>query len=361
MRNPRILYIGNANPNQTSGHRRCALVRMGCNVTSIDPRELLPRFFRNSIVSKLEFHSGYVWSQPWIYTAICRYIAGLGVHSFDIVWVNGGELLGRNLVEFLASKYGKVVLYNNDDPFGGRDGRRFDSLKAAISQYTVCVTVREGNTREYLAAGASRALRVWMSYDEGSHAPKGNAFPEERFTSDVAFIGTWMRNEHRDRVLLTLIEHGINIAIWGDRWKKSPLWNTLKSSYRGGGIFGADYVAAIRGAKVCLGFLSKSNRDLHTRRSVEIPYSGGLLCGERTSEHHMLYKEGEEAVFWSNAEECVAVCRDLLTNDTKRESIRLAGIERIRELRLGNQDICQEILDVALIGKTNTLRPFHST
>jgi hypothetical protein len=81
---------------------------------------------------------------------------------------------------------------------------------------------------------------------------------------------------------------------------------------------------------------------------VEIPFCGGLLCAERTPEHLELYQDGVEAVFWDNPEECVAHCSRLLADDILREEIRAAGARRVRALKVGNEDICRQILDAAL-------------
>jgi spore maturation protein CgeB len=137
------------------------------------------------------------------------------------------------------------------------------------------------------------------------------------------------------------------VSIWGGRWQKSPSWNRLKPYFRGGGLGGRDYVAAIQGAKICIGMLSKGNRDLHTQRSLEVPFVGGLFCAERTSEHQKMYQEGVEAVFWSDAIECARVCNELLANDSLRESIRLAGMKRVRLLGVGNEATCETILENA--------------
>jgi spore maturation protein CgeB len=110
-------------------------------------------------------------------------------------------------------------------------------------------------------------------------------------------------------------------------------------------LTGRDYVAALQGSKVCLGLLSKGNRDLHTTRSLEVTFAGGVLCAERTSEHLEMYKEGVDAVFWSDAKECAEKCRELLTDNVKREMIRIAGMKRVRELKAGNENVCQAILN----------------
>lgn len=358
MRTPLVLYVGNISPNQTSGHRKCTLERLGCRVTSIDPRQLLPSFFRNLLVSKLEFHSGYVWSQAWIFSRISQTLATLANRTFDIVWVNGGETLGPNVIKRLSSLAPHVILYNNDNPFSGRDGRRFDTLRKALPAYTLCVGRRK-NCEGYLSFGARRVMAIWMSYDEIAHEPCSPDYclPED-LSSDVSFAGTWM--PERGPFMARLIELGIPLKIWGGRWKKSPQWPIIRNCWQGPALVGRDYVSAIAGAKISLGLLSKGNRDLHTRRSVEIPYAGGLLCAERTPEHQMLYAEGEEAVFWKDADECAAVCKTLLADPVRREQIRLAGMKRIRELKLGNQDVCQEILDLALTGQTQIVRPFYT-
>ena len=132
------------------------------------------------------------------------------------------------------------------------------------------------------------------SYDEVLHRPFESIEDiPAAFRAEVAFVGTWIRGEGRDEFLLALIDRGLDIAIWGDRWQKSPNWSRLRAHWRGPGLAGRDDMVAIQGAKLALGFLlSGSNRDLHTRQSVETPYAGGLLCAERTTEHRAMYSGG---------------------------------------------------------------------
>ncbi|WP_460733851.1 CgeB family protein [Lysobacter tyrosinilyticus] len=242
-----------------------------------------------------------------------------------------------------------MVLYNHDDPSGRRDGQRFGSLLAAIRYYDLCAVCRDVNVEEFNSLGARDVIRFVRGYDEVAH--KGfeseSSIPNE-FRSDVAFVGTWMRHERRDEFLLRLVESGVRPAIWGARWEKSPSWNDLKMFYRGGPLAGREYVAALQGAKISLGMLSKGNRDFSTTRSAEIPYAMGLLCAERTAEHQQMYREGVEAVYWSDARECAEVCARLLSDEGLRESIRAAGHRRVLDLRIGNEDVCGRILERSL-------------
>ena len=130
----------------------------------------------------------------------------------------------------------------------------------------------------------------------------------------------------------------------GARWERSQYWQQLKPFFRGNSLKGKYYIAAIQGSKICIGLLSKGNRDLHTTRTFEIPFVGSLFCAERTSEHADLFKENEEAVFWTNAEECAEKCRNLLNNEELINKISQNGRAKITQTKRGNEDVVRHIL-----------------
>lgn len=338
-----ILYFGDSHPASTSAHRVHALERLGHTVSIHDPYQALVGKLGFPYLEPIHYRMGYRLLQPPMARWVKQVLNTTG--QPDAVWVNSGELFGVQCLASLKQLSCPVILYNNDDPTGGRDGRRFDTLLKAIPYYDLCVVMREINVPEYLALGAKQVLKVRMSYDEVMQEPFERIadIPAE-FRSEVAFIGTWMRNEKRDEFLLSLLDKGISVSIWGNRWQKSPHWQSLKALYRGNSLSGRDYVAAIQGSKICLGLLSKGNRDLHTQRSLEVPFAGGLLCAERTTEHQEMYREEVEAVFWADATECARVCHELLADDSRREEIRLAGMKRVRAMHAGNEFVCREIL-----------------
>lgn len=340
----RILYFGDCSYASTSPHRANALRRLGHDVDIRDPH--VNERSNGSLVSVLNFKTGYVFIQDKVAKWLKNVLDALE-HRPDIIWVDMGELFGRRCLEILKQAKCPILLYNTDDPTGNRDGRRFNSLLKALPYYDLILFMREETVVESRQLGAKRVELVYRSYDEVEHKPfdSVNDIPAS-LRSDVAFIGTWMRHEGRDKFMLKMIEAGIPVSIWGNRWEKSPYFPQLKSYWKGGALAGRDYVGGMQGAKICLGMLSKGNRDLYTKRSFEIPYANGLLCAERTSEHQSLYKEGEEAVFWSDVEECIAVCHTLLRDDSLRENIRSAGARKIRSLGLGNEDICKQILSM---------------
>lgn len=335
-----ITYIGNSHPSQTSYHRYTSLQRLGHKVTICDPYKMLEKNLNNPIIARFHYYSGYKFLQKKIINWITNNYVSF---QSDVIWIDNGELFGLDAVTYLKEIGNKVVLYNTDDPTGTRDHGRFKSFLEALPKYDLIVTVREPTFSDLIKLNAKKALKVYRSYDEIAHKEPVNEIPDY-FKSDVAFIGTWIRHEKRDSFILALINQGINVSIWGDGWKKAPQWKKLKKHYKGSSLSGLDYVNAIAGAKINLGLLSKGNRDLHTTRSMEIPYAGGLFCAERTTEHQDLYEEGKEAVFWSTTEECIEICKRLLQDSEAREKIRKAGQNKVIQLKLGNEEICKKVL-----------------
>ena len=340
-----ILYIGDSYYGSTSAHRANALSRIGHNVSLIDPNKALSTNFQWKLLYPIHYRTGFRFMQSilldWLKEELGK------IKNVDIIWLDSGELFGPECIKFLKIFQKLVLLFNVDDPTGDRDGHRFDSLIKAIPEYDLITVVRKETEIECLKLGAKKVLRLFRSYDEIAHKPYDHISEiPNKFRSKVAFIGTWMRRENRDKFLLKLLENEIPISIWGDRWDKSAYWNKLKHVYRGNSLSGQDYVAAIQGSDICLGLLSKGNRDLHTQRSLEVPFVGGLFCAERTSEHMELYKENEEAVFWDDATECVEVCKILLADKEKREIIKINGKHKVENLHVGNEDVCRSVLNM---------------
>lgn len=321
-----------------------AMRRLGNEVNILNPQCLLKP--QSSWRSAIHYLTGYRFLQSELLQALqsCSMLQRL---QPDLVYVLGGELLGPEVVLWLKHKFSiPILLLNNDDPTGTRDWRRFFSLRAALPFYDLCVCVREINMLEWLAVGVKRVFRVWMFFDEVVHLPSNLMDDVVRLESDcLLFIGTHITGEHRDNFLLKLKQAGLPIQIIGARWQRSPHWSELRQCHKGNAFWGTAYASALAKASICLGFLSHGNRDLHTQRSVEAPFAGGLFCAERTSEHQLLYEEGYEAIFWESAEECILVCRDLLNDPLQRESIRHAGSSRVRELGVGNEDLSRSILN----------------
>jgi len=250
-------------------------------------------------------------------------------------------------LSLLRKHAARIVNYYIDDPFGMRDGARSKAYRQSVPFYDLCVVVRADNISEAKDMGAKDVLRVYMSSDEVTHAPRVLTQQDKvQWDSDVLFLGTWF--PERGPFLLELAKRGVPLTIRGANWNKAPEWRALRPYWKGGQLQGDDYAKAIQCAKVNLGLLSRGNRDLHTTRSLEIPALGGLLCADRTSEHVNMYVEGKEALFWSGAEECAAVCRSAMEDETRRRQIAAAGHARAIANGISNENVMKIVVERAL-------------
>jgi spore maturation protein CgeB len=342
----KILFFGDINKKSNSYLLSESLRRLSYEVTSIDNKSLYkPTGVLSGITNKFNYITGYRYAQTSILKNLKQKL--INVESFDLIWVVSGEFFGPEILKLLKSYKKKIILFNEDDSTGKRDGNRFKSLLSSIKYYDLCVVRIEKNVNEFKSLGANKVIKTILSYDEIAHKPMDNKKDLNNYSAekyDISFIGTWMKNENRDLFLLQLINQGLNVSIWGDRWHKSPYWKKLQKHHISGAIYGQDYTRVIQESKICLGMVSRGNKDLHTRRSLEIPYIGSVLCAERTTLHQEMFEEGEEAVFWDTPEECASICKELLVNNRLRESIRIAGFNKVRKLNVGNEDFCRKVL-----------------
>ncbi len=340
----KILYLGPASG--TSSQRKEALVRLGHQVVHLDPHALLPS---SRGIHLWEWHAGSVGLAEVLRQRAIRTLdkVSSGQASFDVAWVDQGNLISRRFVKDLKARIPRVLCYTIDDPFGGRDRMRWHQFFRALPRYDLLVVVRASNVQEAYAHGARNVLRVFMSADEIAHAPRHLTDDERRhWQSEVAFVGTAF--PERGPFLAELVKLGVPLTLYGNRYQRLPQWPKLRAYWRPLNTqCVGDYANAISAARVCLGLLSKGNRDQHTTRSMEIPSLGRLLCAERTPEHLALYEEDREAVFWSTPEECASKCLDLLNDAQRREAIATAGRRRYTSNPWRNMEVVETILNAA--------------
>jgi hypothetical protein len=334
------LYLGAESG--TSLDRANALRRLGYRVDHIDLRKLLPR---TVWVDRVTHQLGGHLLSPWILRSLRVLLKST---HYDVCCVDGGLWVTPGVIRFLRHYAKKVISYSIDDPLGPRDGSKFKAYRQSIPFYDLCVVMRETNISEAMCLGAKDVLRVYMSSDEVTHAPRVLTEQDRnQWDSEVLFLGTWF--PERGPFLSELVNLGVPLTIRGANWNKAPEWSALRSHWKGGPLIGDDYAKAIQCAKVNLGLLSKGNRDLHTTRSLEIPALGGLLCAERTTEHLDMYVENKEALFWSSARECAAVCRSILKDEDRRQQIAAAGHARGIANGNTNENVMRAVFERACV------------
>ena len=148
---------------------------------------------------------------------IQRYVSRqVGNRSFDIAYVDGGELVSPALLKDLKPRCGVLVSYNIDDPFGKRDHGKWRLYLQSLPLYDLTVVIRECNVQEALDAGARKVLHVYRAADEVAHAPRILTESEcETWASSVVFVGTWM--PERSPFLAALAQWGVRPLAKGER------------------------------------------------------------------------------------------------------------------------------------------------
>lgn len=336
----KILYVGPKSG--TCLQRADAFRRLGHDVDHFDPEEDLPAARLN---------------KAWIYQ-----LGGLGLDSFvarslrrhagcgtwDIGWVDPGDLVGPKVAAVLRRACAKLVNLNLDNPFVSRDKYRWRNYLRAISYFDLIATPRDSSVSAALKLGAKHAVRITQAADEVATRPALHLTEDviARYRSPVSFIGTWM--PERGPFLARLIALGVPVRIFGPRWTKAPEYPHLREHVSVAHLAGPEYVQAIQCADIALCLLSKGNHDLHTTRSLEIPAIGTLLCAERTQDHTELYEEGVEAVFFSDADECAARCLELIKNPDLLNAIAARGHARNEANGHFNERLLDRLLNVVL-------------
>jgi spore maturation protein CgeB len=232
----------------------------------------------------------------------------------------------------------KTVSFNNDDPFGPQvHGNVPWHHHFLWHWYIKCLPAfdrnffyRRVNCDEALVKGARHA-DVMLPYfiPEKDRPVELNASDRSKYVADVAFVGHY-EPDGREKSVHALVNAGVNLKIWGGHyWSRKLLGDLYDKLQPIVPAEGDDYAKALCGAKVCLAFLSKLNRDTYTRRCFEIPACGRVMLAERTDDLMQMFKEDEEACFFSTVDELVNKVNWLLENSEIRERIAKAGQRRV--------------------------------
>ena len=213
----KVLYLGSEHG--TSAHRAAAISRLGHEVTVLDPDSLLPS--HRAIARWKRYTSGIGLAD----VVRRRVLASIQKRDFDLAWIDHGELIGRNLVDALKARIPRVICYNIDDPFGGRDKMLWGQFLKALPSYDLVVVMRTCNVEEAYRHGAKQVMRVFMSADEVAHAPHLLSPPEQQaWGSEVVFVGTAF--PERGPFLAELVRLGLPLAIYGERYPLLREWPT---------------------------------------------------------------------------------------------------------------------------------------
>ena len=295
------------------------------------------KYFNKNILGKAESKYCIIGLMTILFNLSLSNYVKVQTPDYILFW-RATQLLPRTIQEIRKTNVKVIASYNEDDFSGPELGapvpkshhrlwRLFLDCAPLIDVHFV---KRQSNIDHLKSLGAKCSFIIRGWFVPQLHRPvEIDKDEENKFQTDVVFVGHY-EPDGREHSIRALINAGINIKIWGGKyWTRQVLGNIYDQLYPIQPALGYDYAKALCGAKICLCFLSKMNRDTYTRRCFEIPACGRLLLAERTDDLLSMFKEDEEACFFSSDKELVEKVKWLLANPDIRERIAAAGLRRV--------------------------------
>jgi spore maturation protein CgeB len=275
---------------------------------------------------------------PAMYRLNRLVIDGARVHQPDWILFWRPTHLLPNTLRRLRRAGIRTISYNNDDPFGPKAHKNVPVHHHLMWRWYIrCLPLfdlnffyRGINCSEAIALGARHA-EVLMPYflPWQDRAVRLDTSEQLRYGTDVVFAGHY-EPDGRETHVRALIAAGVRVRIWGGPyWTRDVLGDAYDMLAPITPVEGDEYTKALCGAHVCLAFLSKLNRDTYTRRCFEIPACGRVLLAERTDDLQRLFREDEEACFFSSTAELLDRVRWLTEDPAGRDGVAAAGRRRV--------------------------------
>lgn len=239
-----------------------------------------------------------------------------------------------------------LASFNNDDPFSPvYTDRRWRLLREAIPLFDVHFAFRRRNVEQYRAHGA-KVVALWEPfYSPWLHRPLVSDRSPNSGEGMILFAMHAEQDARREAVR-RLRDEGFEVRVHSWNWRREYGEQDARAFSVMQPIWGDEYVRTVGEAMATLCFFSKQNSDELTSRVFEIPACGGVLVAERNERIEQLFRDSEEAVFFSDTSELIERMRELRKNPDKVTRIRHQGHERVLSSRHSVVDRCADALEV---------------
>jgi spore maturation protein CgeB len=267
--------------------------------------------------------------------------------KYDLIFINNSEFITNKVLDYLKRKSKKILFYMNDNPFVNRDKKRWFFFKNNSKKYDLIVFQQKSRLKFAKKHGLKKYISVIPPYFKNTLSKNRlNTNLKQKYKQDIVFVGTWF--PERGRFFYKLKKLGLNFKIYGTLWDKDKLhYNYLKKNIVLENLSIDKYSKIIQSAKIALCLLSKENFDDITRRCIEIPALGTLLCSESTQSLKNLLKDKIEAVYFNNVNDCFKICTKLLKNNNLIKKISNQGNNKIiKTLKPESTNILKKIISV---------------
>ena len=165
---------------------------------------------------------------------------------------------------------------------------------------------------------------------------------EEKFASDVAFIGTGYDPDRA--ALLMRVAARYDLRVWGPAWEQ---WKD-KVNWSGRSVEGREFAAVCSSSAITLGInptKATGGISYTSDRTWMVMLGGGFYLAQRTPGVATMLREGEHCGFYDDAESCIDQCGRYLHAPREREEIRVAGERFVRAHHTYDQRIANILED----------------
>ena len=338
----RILYIAPMNYGWYGLYRQRSLERLGHTIFPIDIMQYEAR--GNPWMARVRYRLQIGRTVAQMNEDVLRLAQE---HGVDAVWFDKPLFIRTATLRQLRSMGIATVDYMIDNPFGPRRDPGFRLYVRTIPEYDLHVQQRDVSVQAYLQRGARRVVKVQTAFEPSVHFPPPAGWSDQERTREVSFIGT--PYDDRPQFLTDLWrKFNVPLVISGPRiWTRKLDREALAALYpQPDELYDAAYREGIWRSKINLSFLTHGNQDEYAHKSFEIAACGGFLLAERSAGHSARFREDEEAVFFSDMEECAAKIHRYLNDEPARVRIAAAGRRRAVACGYDNDSQLAKVLDV---------------
>lgn len=317
----RILYFAPMNYGWYGLYRQRSLERLGHTIFPVDVMQYESR--GNPILARIRYRLQVGRTVRQMNEDVLRLAQQ---HNVNVVWFDKPLFIRSGTLRRLRELGIVTVDYMIDNPFGPRHDPGFRLYVRTIPEYDLHVQQRDVSVEEYRRRGARHVIKVQTAFEPSVHFPPPDGWSDRDRVREVSFIGT--PYDDRARFLTDLWrKYDLPVTISGPSIWKWKLNRTAAAALYPNDEEPRDaaYRNGIWQSKINLSFLTHGNQDEYAHKSFEITACGGFLLAERSQGHSERFKEDEEAVFFSDIEECAAKCRHYLNDEATRSRIAAAG------------------------------------
>lgn len=329
IRSVKIFFASNVGANWMSGWQRAkAMENIGCQKKEFTYDRYEEKW--NTLQSILHRMTGNPFDKDMLKVFNRDFFFSIADYKPDIAWIEKPLMLfPETLKECKRRIPGCVyVCFQDDDPFGKRSGEEplWKYFKQSIPLFDIHLVKKDVDLEEFPRHGAKRVMKFRGGYFGRIFRPYDYNSLSSQHKWPVSFVGTAI--DKRINIVSDLLgRHKTDLHIFGNSWNRHWVYYRHRGRFHPA-VHSEDYAKTVAGSKISLGFVSFSNRDEFSMRSFEIPACRGFFLGQRTAVHQALYREGIEAEFFEDADECADKIRFYQAHDSAREMIASAGYER---------------------------------